>query len=171
MVDFNLFDWNAIFSTVSSCSSMTRCQLRPLSAEIIEKSVSKYSGGQLQYIGDSANGCDFLDAAGIRYEFKSKKELFQKKSFFSKEIILKNYFGVQTSSIIQTFDYMILMDTTQNSAGIVSYQNSVKCARINNSSITTRIPLADIKYLTKSITLTKKPNFENILNDFIAQAI
>ena len=171
MVDFSIFDWENIFGVVESVSTCSRNQLRPLSAEIIEKSISKYSGGQLQYMGDCVNGYDFCDTEGIRYECKSKKGMFQKKSFFTKEIIVKNYFGLMTDNIPQTFDQMILMDTTQNSVGIISHQTAVKCARITNSSITTRIPLTDVKYVARNVTPTKKPNFENILNNFISQAI
>lgn len=148
---------------------MTRNQVRGLTAEIIEKSIAKHSNGQLTYVGDDAVGYDFVDTAGIKYECKSKQNLFQKKSYFTKEIIIKNYFGVMTASIPKTFDYMLLIDTVSNVAGIVSFDDCVKCAIIRNSSITTKIPLTDIKYVAQQITPTKKPNFEDVLNNFIAE--
>lgn len=146
---------------------MTRNQVRGLTAEIIEKSIAKHSNGQLEYAGDIANGYDFIGTDGFKYECKSKQDLFQKKSYFTKEIILKNYFGVMTEAIPKTFDRMILIDTVKNSAGIVSFEDCVKCAIIRNSSITTKIPLVDIKYVANNITPNNKPNFETVLNKFI----
>lgn len=171
LVNFEKFDWASIFGTVESVGSMKRPQLRPLSAEIIELSIAKHSAGQLQYVGNSATGHDFIDQNNVRYECKSKIALFQQKSYFTKEIILSNFFGLMTDKIEQTFDHLILLDSSQNKVGIVSFTDATKCCKIRNSSITTRIPLADIKYVAQNITTTKKPNFEHILNNFILEAI
>jgi hypothetical protein len=171
LVNFDKFDWAEIFGTVQAVSGMTRNQVRTLTAEIIEKSVAKHSSGQLQYVGDSATGYDFVDLDGVRWECKSKQNLFQTKSNTTKEIILKNYFGLSGEHIEQTFDKMILIDSVQNTVGIIPWTIAAMCGKIRNSTITMRVNLEDIEYVVKNVEPIKKPFFEPILNNFILETI
>lgn len=60
MIDPELFDFSQIFGVVESTNGLKRSQTRPLRAEVQEIAIAKYSGGQLQYVGDKENGRDFF---------------------------------------------------------------------------------------------------------------
>ena len=53
MIDFNKFDFKSIFGVVKSTDGLKRQQTRPLRAEVQEIAIAEYSGGQLEYVGDT----------------------------------------------------------------------------------------------------------------------
>ena len=171
MVDFSNFDWTAIFNVVASTAKMTRNQMRCLRTEIIELAISKHSGDQLRYVGDSMNGCDFIDNDGIRYECKSRQKLFTSKNEFTKEIILKNFYRKSEPIVHQTFDHMIMMDSTNNSVGVVDYDTAIKYSNVTDSIITTKIALDNIDYVAINVVPSSITNFEETLNNLIFATI
>jgi hypothetical protein len=119
-IDWNKFNWEKIFGVVSSVDGMKRNQTRPLRTEIIEMAIDKYSGGQLEYVGDTADGMDFRGIDNLRYECKSAETLFPKIVPHTREMVLKNHRSKQ-QELEQTFDYMILVDTGKNRVGICDW--------------------------------------------------
>ena len=172
MVNFNKFDWVKIFNVVASTNTLKRNQMRPLRTEIIELAVSKYSDGQLQYIGDTTNGCDFLDDDGVRYECKSRDSLFSKsRSGYSKEIILKNFYRKTDLVYEQTFDHLIMLDTVNNIVAVCDHTTAIKNSNITDSIITTKILLEDLKYVVKNVLCNNIFNFEYVLKNLISENI
>jgi hypothetical protein len=168
MVDFSKFGWVSIFNVVSSTEKMTNNQRRCLRTEIIELAISKHSGGQLKYVGDKMNGCDFVDSDGTRYECKSRQKMFSKsRNGCTKEIILKNFYRKSEPISHQTFDYMIMMDSTENSIGVVDYETAIKYSNVTDSIITTKIALNEIDYVAEKIVANNVTDFEQVLNDLI----
>jgi hypothetical protein len=171
VTDFNKFNWVSIFNTIASVSTMTRNQLRCIRTEIIELALSKHSDGQLSYVGDSTNGCDFIDTDGIRYECKSRNKMFKTKNGFTKEIILKNFYRKSEPITSQTFDRMIMIDTNLNTVGVVDYNIAIEYSNITDSIITTKVDLNKINYVAENIVPNKVTNFENTLNNLIFEHI
>ena len=94
MIDHTRFDFSSIFGVVKSTDGLKRNQTRPLRAEVQEIAIAKYSGGQLQYVGDKETGRDFYGIIdGLYYESKGMDGLFQKTVPYTKEITLKNFQG------------------------------------------------------------------------------
>lgn len=167
MVDFQKFNWLSIFNTIASTATMKRNQTRCLRAEISEKALMKHSDGQLEYVGDTMNGVDFIDSLGIKYECKSRDKMFISKNGYTKEIILKNFYRKSTPTIEQTFDKMILIDSYSHSVGVVDYKTAIANAKITDSIITTKIKLDEIEYIAQNVVTTNTINFEHILNRLI----
>lgn len=167
MVDFQKFNWLSIFNAIASTSTLKRNQTRTIRTEIIELAISKHSDNQLSYVGDTMNGCDFLDKFGIRYECKSREKMFGAKNGFTKEIILKNFYRKSTPIIQQTFEHMIMIDTYNNTVGVVNYNNAVEYNNVTDSIITTKVLLNKIDYVAVNIVPTNTINFEHVLNKLI----
>ena len=59
MVDFTKFDYPSIMGVIKSTDGLKRNQTRPLRTEVTEIAIAEYSGGQLEYVGDTEDGRDF----------------------------------------------------------------------------------------------------------------
>lgn len=171
MVNFNEFDYQSIFNVVAGLKTITRSQLRFLTAEIIERTVEKYSGGQLKYVGDNTTGMDFIDNNNIRYECKSRSKMFGRKDGYSAEIILKNFYRKSSPIAAQTYDHILLLDSDNMSMGIATYEDSVHHHIVKDSIITTKISLDKITYFAENIKPTNITNFGEILDDAIINFI
>jgi hypothetical protein len=150
-VDFSRFDFKEIFGVVKSTANMTQKQLLFLRTHIQELSVAKYSDGQLVYVGDKENGIDFRGVNQIRYESKAMNNLFMKRSPLTLPITLKKFQKKKPLEVFQTFDYMLLWDTTQNSVGICDWEDVKKGLVINDASVTIRIRKSDIICLENGV--------------------
>jgi len=147
-IDWSMFDWSRIFGVVSSVEGMKRNQTRPLRTEIIEMSIDKYSNGQLKYVGDSADGMDFIGVDGLRYECKSAGSLFPKIVPHTREMVLKNHRSRQ-QEVEQTFDYMILVDTGKNRVGICDWSS---CKTSNKDAVVMfKVDVEDITVVAKDV--------------------
>ena len=92
MINPELFNFAEIFGVIESTNGLKRNQTRPLRAEVQEIAIAKYSGGQLQYVGDTQNGRDFIGILdNLSYESKGMDGIFQKTVPYTKEITLKNF--------------------------------------------------------------------------------
>ena len=156
-VDFSRFDFESIFGVVKSTENMKQKQMLFLRTHIQEISIAKYSNNQLIYIGDKSIGKDFRSVNGVFFESKAQDGLFMKTSPLTKSIALRKFFG-KTGTVEQTFDFMILWDTTQNSVGICSWEDTQKRVVISDTSASTRIEKSDIIYLKTNAI----PNERNI---------
>ena len=110
MINFSKFDFKSIFGVVKSTDGLKRQQTRPLRAEVQEIAIAEYSGGQLEYVGDTEDGRDFYSIEdNLYYESKGMDGLFLKKKPMTKEITLKNFKGRNKGLPDKTFDYMLLL--------------------------------------------------------------
>lgn len=135
-------NWSKVFGVVNSVNSMKRNQTLPLRTEIVEMSIDKYSNGKLKYIGDSADGMDFIGSDGLRYECKMQNRIFQPTKPHTAKVILKNHRGRDLGNPPKTFDKMILIDTGKRKVGVVNFEDltmfnkdaNVQC-RVDNQSL------------------------------------
>ena len=114
-----------------------------------EKSFAKWSGGQLQYVGDYKDGVDFTSEDNVNYEMKGKLKMFNKNGSTS-SIVLKNFQG-DNKVIKKTFDYMLLVDTGSMALGITDWETVEK--RIY---YTPKSPTAKVKFLPGDFTMLAK---------------
>ena len=114
-----------------------------------EKSFAKWSGGQLQYVGDYKDGVDFTSEDNVNYEMKGKLKMFNKNGSTS-SIVLKNFQG-DNKVIEKTFDYMLLVDTGSMALGITDWETVEK--RIY---YTPKSPTAKVKFLPGDFTMLAK---------------
>ena len=89
MIDWKRFDWEEIFGSVASTSGLKRKQTRALRTEVQEIATSKYSDGQLKYVGDKEDGKDYIDCDGSSVEDKAQEGMFCKTTGRTKVFILK----------------------------------------------------------------------------------
>jgi hypothetical protein len=97
--------------------------------------------------------------------------MFSAKNGFTKEIILKNFYRKSMPITNQTFDHMIMIDTFENTAGIVDYDTAIQYNNVTDSIITTKVPLDKIEYVASNIMTDTTINFESVLNNLIFEHI
>jgi|TARA_R100001460_G_scaffold47600_1_gene85416 hypothetical protein len=114
-----------------------------------EKSFAKWSGGQLQYVGDYKDGVDFTSEDNVNYEMKGKLKMFNKNGSTS-SIVLKN-FQSDNKVIEKTFDYMLLVDTGSMAIGITDWETVNKRIYYTEKS-----PTAKVKFLPGDFTILAK---------------
>ena len=171
MIDPKLFNFEEIFGVVESTSSMKRKQLRTLRAEIQEKSIAKYSGGQLTYVGDVSNGKDFVGNDSTRYESKGQDGIFCKTKPWTKQITLKNFQGNNSGLPDQTFDYMLLWDTKTYSVGICSWEACMKETKVVSDSVKFKVHFDDITFLARHVIPSEREDLGKKLDKFIQSAL
>jgi len=172
MINFNQFDFPSIFGVVKSTDGLKRNQTRPLRAEVQEIAIAKYSGGQLQYVGDSENGRDFLGIHdGIYYESKGMDGMFCKRKPYTKEITLKNFLGKNIGLPEKTFEYMLLWDTKNYTAGICSWDACMKHTDVKDAVISFRVDFDDITFVAKNVNPIDKGDFGAKLYELINESV
>jgi hypothetical protein len=172
MIDHTRFDFSSIFGVVKSTDGLKRNQTRPLRAEVQEIAIAKYSGGQLQYVGDKENGRDFYGIIdGLYYESKGMDGLFQKTVPYTKEITLKNFQGKNLGLPEKTFDYMLLWDTKNYSVGICDWDACMKNVSIKDATVSFRVHYNDINFLVKNVIPLNKGDFATKLYQLIEESL
>ena len=172
MINSKLFDFPSIFGVVKSTDGLKRQQTRPLRAEVQEIAIAKYSGGQLQYVGDTENGRDFYGIEdNLYYESKGMDGLFLKKKPMTKEITLKNFKGRNKGLPDKTFDYMLLWDTKTYTAGICSWDACMKNTILKDDSVAFRVDFEDITFLAKNVIPVEKEDFATQLYNLIQSIV
>ena len=160
MINFDQFDFPSIFGVVKSTDGLKRQQTRPLRAEVQEIAIAKYSGGQLQYVGDCQNGRDFLGIHdGLYYESKGMDGMFCKRKPYTKEITLKNFLGKNIGLPEKTFEYMLLWDTKNYTAGICSWDACMKHTKLKDDSVGFRVHFDDITFFATKVNPIDKGDF------------
>lgn len=172
MIDPKLFDFSSIFGVVKSTEGLKRNQTRPLRAEVQEIAIAKYSGGQLQYIGDKESGRDFYGILdNLCYESKGMDGLFQKNVPYTKEITLKNFQGKNLGLPEKTFDYMLLWDTKNYTVGICSWDACMKNVKVKDAVVSFRVHYSDIEFWVKNVEPKEKEDFASKLYELIEQSV
>ena len=172
MIDPKRFDFGSIFGVVKSTDGLKRQQTRPLRAEVQEIAIAKYSGDQLEYVGDKENGRDFYGLVDdLYYESKGQDGLFCKRIPWTKEIVLKNFQGNCLGVPEKTFDYMILWDTASYTVGICSWDACIKHLTIKDATITFKVHFDDITFLAKNVIPVEKEDFAPKLYNLIEQTV
>ena len=172
MINPQLFDFPSIFGVVKSTDGLKRNQTRPLRTEVQEIGIAKYSGGQLQYIGDKEDGRDFYGIVdNLYYESKGMDGLFQKTVPYTKEITLKNFQGKNLGLPEKTFDYMLLWDTKNYAVGICSWDACMKHTIVKDASVSFRVDNSDITLLAKNVVPIEKQDFSIKLYELIEELV
>lgn len=172
MIDPELFDFRQIFGVVESTNGLKRSQTRPLRAEVQEIAIAKYSGGQLQYVGDKENGRDFFGLIdNLYYESKGMDGLFQKTVPYTKEITLKNFQGKNLGLPEKTFDYMLLWDTRNYTVGICSWDACMKNIVVKDANVSFRVNCDDVVFLAKNVVPVQKEDFAIKLYELIEATV
>ena len=159
-------------------------QWRFLKGVFVEMAVANYSNGELTYVGDLEEGCDFIvNKLNIRIEMKyvvgcifSGNNLCQKK--MTSEIKLMNSNGTNTHAGLpdKYADYLLIVDL--NGAGLISKENLIKYIKICGDGIKAKIPTeilhiifqpSDIKEIkeTEKKDLQIRETFMNTINQII----
>ena len=133
----------------TNTEEMKKNAFKTLRTWLQEKSFAKWSGGQLEYVGDYKDGVDFISEDNIHYEMKGKLKMFNKNGSTS-SIVLKN-FQSDNKVIEKTFDYMLLVDTGSMATGITDWDTVEK--RIY---YTPKSPTAKVKFLPGDFTILAK---------------
>ena len=172
MINFSKFDFKSIFGVVKSTDGLKRQQTRPLRAEVQEIAIAEYSGGQLEYVGDTEDGRDFYGIQdNLYYESKGMDGLFLKKKPMTKEITLKNFKGRNKGLPDKTFDYMLLWDTKTYTAGICSWDACMKNTVVKDAVITFRVDFDDITFFANNVDPIDKGDFSIKLDNLILESI
>jgi hypothetical protein len=172
MINFEFFDFPSIFGVIKSTEGLKRNQTRPLRAEVQEIAIAKYSGNQLEYVGDKENGRDFYGLLdNLYYESKGMDGLFQKTVSYTKEITLKNFQGNNLGLPKKTFDYMLLWDTKNYSVGICSWDACMKHTVVKDATVSFRVDYSDITFLAKNVIPTEKEDFSVRLYELIEELV
>ena len=125
MIDWKRdINWERVFGVIEATSNLKRNQTRPLRTEIIEKAIAKYSGGKLEYVGDAADGMDFIcTSTGARIECKLQQTVFPVKASHTRSIVGKNFRGTkqEVHELKQTYDTMLMIDTGKRRVGVCDW--------------------------------------------------
>ena len=150
-LDISLINLEEFFGCVNATNTtqMKSNAFKTIRTWLQEKSFAKWSGGQLQYVGDYKDGVDFTSVDSVNYEMKGKLKMFNKNGSTS-SIVLKNFQG-ENKVIERTFDYMLLVDTGSMAIGITDWDTVEK--RIY---YTPKSPTAKVKFLPGDFTMLAK---------------
>ena len=150
-LNINLINLEEFFGCVNATNTkeMKSNAFKTIRTWLQEKSFAKWSGGQLEYVGDYKDGVDFISEDNIHYEMKGKLKMFNKNGSTS-SIVLKN-FQSDNKVIEKTFDYMLLVDTGSMAIGITDWDTVEK--RIY---YTPKSPTAKVKFLPGDFTILAK---------------
>ncbi len=143
--------WSKVFGIIEATRNMKRNQLLPLRTEIVERQISKLSEEKLRYVGDYAQGMDFIDPNGVRYECKLKGTVFPKRKStkFTYPIIGKNYYGNCLGAPEKTFEKIILIDTKSSTVGTADWE---ECQwRIKSANAEIRVPVEKVNIIASSV--------------------
>ena len=172
MINPDLFNFSEIFGVIESTNGLKRNQTRHLRTEVQEIAIAKYSGGQLQYVGDTENGRDFYGLIDkLYYESKGMDGLFQKRVPYTREITLKNFQGNNLGLPKKTFDYMLLWDTKNYTVGICSWDACMKHTVVKDATVVFRVDNSDITFLAKNVIPTQKEDFAKKLYELIEESV
>ena len=151
MINIDRINLEEFFGCVNATNTkeMKSNAFKTIRTWLQEKSFAKWSGGQLEYVGDYKDGVDFISEDNIHYEMKGKLKMFNKNGSTS-SIVLKN-FQSDNKVIEKTFDYMLLVDTGSMAIGITDWDTVEK--RIY---YTPKSPTAKVKFLPGDFTILAK---------------
>ena len=169
MIDINLCDLNSFFGCVDATNTteLKTNAFRPLRTYLQEKSFEKHSGGQLTYVGNYADGQDFVDNDGVPYEMKGSLGLFNKNGS-CKQVILKNNMpGRSKQNLEKTFEYMLLVDTKNMSLGVTTWDVVESRSKLDGAGATFKLQAGDFTMLAENV----KPTAKNITANELLESL
>ena len=107
MIDFDRFDWGAIFSTIDEVQTLNDNASKMNKGLIIEMTLAKHSDGQLTWMDGVLKGYDLVDEDGLRYEVKSLADGWASKT--AKDIVIGNHRTDKKESREQEYDHLIFV--------------------------------------------------------------
>lgn len=107
MIDFDRFDWDAIFTAVDNAQTLNDNAYKFAKGLMIEMALAKHSDGQLSWEGGSEKGYDLVDEDGLRYEVKSLADGWASKT--AKDITIGNHRSDKKESREQEYDHLIFV--------------------------------------------------------------
>jgi hypothetical protein len=158
MIDINRINLQEFFGCVEATNTtqMKSNAFKTIRTWLQEKSFAKWSGGQLEYVGDFKDGVDFVSTDKVNYEMKGKVKMFNKNGSTG-VIDLKNFRG-ETKVVEKTFDYMLLVDTDSMSIGVTDWDTVKKRMYFTPKSPVAKFKLlpGDFQILAKNVKPAKK---------------
>ena len=173
-IDWSRINWARMFGTVLATEELKGNQYKFMKSDIQERSLEKWSYGQLNYVGNTQKGKDFIGIDDYRYENKAMKGLIQKTVPWTKPIILKNFHGNNTGVPEQTFDYMIALDTAQRTVLLADWAQCMRMAIVKDATVETRLVVDECQILAqnvmpdiKALSNNIKEEYNKFINNFI----
>lgn len=164
-IDFERFNLKEFFGWVkaSNTKQMKSSSFRGLRAHYTEKSLSKWSDGQLQHIGLFENGRDFKVVGTEEYvELKTKQGMIKLDGDCS-PFTLKNFHPDSTNrkdwrkeDLIKTFDYIILIDTQKMSIGYSTWDKVYNCIQEGSNDPKVILKEGDYTMIAENVTPSER---------------
>jgi hypothetical protein len=158
MIDYDRFNWNAIFAAVDNAQTLNDNAYKFAKGLMIEMALAKHSDGQLHWEGGSEKGYDLVDNDGERYEVKSLADGWNAKN--TKEITIGNHRSDHKESREQEYDNLIF----------VAGDTIVKSVYANNWIVAVAKYEDTLPYITSNSADIKIKKMPSYLFDKVANA-
>lgn len=163
-IDFSRINLKEFFGCVNATNTtqMKSNAFKTLRTWLQEKSFSKWSDGQLEYVGDYEDGRDFVDPSGTFYEMKGSLRLFNKNESSKRVVLINKRPGkkkikeLKKEDIQKTFDYMLLVDTERMSIGYTDWDTVYSRTECDGAGATFKLKKGDYKILATDVKPAKK---------------
>lgn len=176
MLKINEFNLEEFFGCVdaTNTSQMKSNAFKTFRTYLQEKSFSKWSNGQLLYVGDYEDGRDFVGSDGTFYEMKSSLGMFNKNGSCKRVVLINKRPGKDTNKkplrkedIKKTFDYMILVDTKDMSIAYTTWDIVYSRTECDGAGATFKLEKDDYIMLCNNI----KPRNKKISSSELLKSI
>ena len=97
--------------------------------------------------------------------------LFLKTKPYTREVTLMNFKGRNKGLPEQTFDYMLLWDTKNYTAGICSWNSCMKNTKLKDDSVSFKVNFDDITFVAKNVVPKEKGDFGAKLYNLIKESV
>ena len=163
-IDFEKFDLKEFFGCVeaTNTSQMKSNAFKTFRTYLQEKSFSKWSGDQLDYVGDYEDGKDFVDKNGIFYEMKGSLGLFNKNGSCKRVVLINKRPGKKKTTVLKkedlkkTFEYMFLVDTKNMSIAYTDWETVYSRVECDGAGATFKLKAGDYQLLASNVIPNKK---------------
>ena len=163
-IDFSRINLAEFFGCVEATNTpqMKSNAFKTFRTYLQEKSFAKWSGGQLDYVGDYEDGKDFIDNFGTFYEMKGSLGLFNKNGSCKRVVLINKRPGkkkikeLKKEDIQKTFEYMLLVDTKNMTIGYTDWDTVYSRTECDGAGATFKLEKGDYKILASNITPVDK---------------
>jgi hypothetical protein len=163
-IDFSLINLEEFFGCVKATNTkqMKSNAFKTFRTYLQEKSFAKWSGGQLNYVGDYEDGRDFVDNSGTFYEMKGSLGLFNKNGSCKRVVLINKRPGkkkikeLKKEDVQKTFEYMLLVDTKNMSIAYTDWDTVYSRIECDGAGATFKLESGDYKMLESNIVPTEK---------------
>ena len=163
-IDFSRINLAEFFGCVNATNTpqMKSNAFKTFRTYLQEKSFSKWSNGQLIYVGDYEDGRDFVDHSGTYYEMKGSLGLFNKNGSCRRVVLINKRPGkkklkeLKKEDIQKTFEYMLLVDTKNMSIAYTDWNTVYSRVECDGAGATFKLEKDDYRMIAKNIVPTDK---------------